>query len=139
MICAGGVDENDEVPRFCSLGPVEWASVKFYNDYPMPKGLVKPDVCGFPGAGYPVIDPTKDAGLIDPNDRVRGNSFSGPHISGIVAMMFQADPHLTSMKVKQILEQTARDIAPPGKDDRTGAGLTDAYKAVKKALSLSRQ
>ena len=69
-------------------------------------------------------------GLIDPNNRVRGNSFSGPHVSGTVALMFEANPRLTAMKVKQILESTAKDIAPPGKDNRTGAGLLDAYEAV---------
>ena len=139
VISAGGVDQDMNVPRFCSLGPVEWSKVRFYEDYPMPRGLIKPDVCGFPGAGYPILDPAKlNGGLIDPNNRVRGDSFSGPHVSGTVALMFEANPRLTAMKVKQILESTAKDIAPPGKDNRTGAGLLDAYEAVKAAKSLAR-
>ncbi len=32
-------------------------------------------------------------------------------------------------------EQTARDLAPDGKDDRTGAGLIDAVAAVREALA----
>lgn len=137
VICAGGVDQKDDVPSFCSLGPVEWSAVRFYEDYPMPGGLVKPDVCAFPGAGYPIIDPSKtDGSLIDPNNSRRGNSFSGPHVSGVVALMFEANPSLTSMKVKRILEATARDIDPPGKDNRTGSGLLDAYKAVNEALRI---
>jgi subtilisin family serine protease len=132
VIGAGGVDRELKVPKFCSLGPVEWASVKFYEDYPMPEGLVKPDVCGFPGAGYPVLA-GKDEGYIDPNKSVRGNSLSGPHVSGTAALMLSAHPELPAWRVKEILEATARDIGEEGKDNRTGAGLVNAYEAVKAA------
>ncbi len=132
VISAGGVNQEMEVPAFCSLGPVEWADVKFYEDYPMPKGLVKPDVCGFPGAGYPVLDPAS-TGFLDPNERIRGNSFSSPHIAGVSALILSANPDLTAWRVKEILEETAKDVGEPGKDNRTGAGLADAYAAVKKA------
>jgi subtilisin family serine protease len=137
VICAGGVDRKLNVPRFCSLGPVEWASVKFYGDYPLKDGkggLIKPDICGFPGPRYPVIHPRKGKGYIDPNRRLRGNSFSSPHISGIAALMLSANPELPAWLVKEILEETATDIAPPGKDTRTGAGLANAYRAVRKAM-----
>lgn len=43
---------------------------------------------------------------------------------------------VASMRIMQILEATARGIAPPGKDSRTGAGLIDAYKAVNEALRI---
>ena len=33
---------------------------------------------------------------------------------------------VASMTIMQILEAIARDIDPPGKDNRTGAGLVDA-------------
>jgi subtilisin family serine protease len=132
VICAGGVNQKMEVPSFCSLGPVEWASVKFYGDYPMPKGLVKPDVCGFPGAGYPVLA-ARDEGYVDPNNRIQGNSFSGPHVSGTAALIFSANPEVPAWRVKQILEGTATDLGAKGKDTRTGAGLLNAYKAVRAA------
>ena len=132
VICAGGVDENLKVPKFCSLGPVEWASVKFYEDYPMPEGLVKPDVCGFPGPRYPVLA-ARDKGYVDPNKNIQGNSFSGPHVSGTAALILSANPELPAWRVKEILEATARDLEKKGKDTRTGAGLLNAYKAVKAA------
>ncbi len=136
VIAAGGVDKQLEVPPFCSLGPVEWGSVRFYEDYPLPQGLVKPDVCGFPGAGYPILS-TGDEGYIDPNRRVRGNSFSSPHVAGVSALVLSAAPELPAWKVKEILEETATDIDPQGKDNRTGAGLLNAYKAVKAARALA--
>ncbi|MCZ6689830.1 MAG: S8 family serine peptidase [Planctomycetota bacterium] len=135
VICAGGVDENLKVPRFCSLGPVEWASVKFYEDFPMPKGLVKPDVCGFPGPRFPVLA-AKDEGYVDPNTNIKGNSFSGPHVSGAAALVLSANPEIPAWRVKEILERTATDLGSKGKDTRTGAGLVNAYKAVKAAKKI---
>jgi subtilisin family serine protease len=134
VIAAGGVDRNMKIPRFVSLGPVEWGSVKFYEDHPMPKGLIKPDVSGFPGAGYPVLAATR--GYIDPNLRIRGNSFSGPHVAGTVALMLSANPDLPAWRVKEILEATATDLGPKGKDNDTGAGLLNAFAAVKAALKV---
>ena len=129
VICAGGVNENMQVPNFCSLGPVEWASVKFFEDYPMPKGLIKPDVCGFPGPKYPVIDWRSD-GYIDPNNNIQGNSFSSPHISGCAALVLSVAPEMPAWVVREVLEKTASDIGKKGKDTKYGAGLANAYKAV---------
>jgi subtilisin family serine protease len=136
VICAGGVARDRTVPRFCSLGPVEWASVKFYGDHPWGNGkpgLIKPDVCGFPGAGYPVLDTRGDEGYVDPNNRYQGNSFSSPHISGIASLMLSANPELTAWRLRKILEKTATDVGPPGKDPRTGTGLANAFLAVREA------
>jgi subtilisin family serine protease len=132
VIAAGGVDKAMKVPGFCSLGPVEWAGVRFYEDHPLPKGLIKPDVCGFPGPKYPVLK-AANRGYLDPNNRIQGNSFSAPHVTGVVALMFSAAPELLAWRVKEILESTATDIEPKGKDPRTGAGLLNAYKAVQAA------
>ncbi len=132
VIAAGGVDRDRQVPRFCSLGPVEWASVQFYGDHPMPDGLTKPDVCGFPGPGYALLA-SADSGYVDPNNRTRGNSFSGPLAGGTAALMLSANPDLPAWRVKEIMEATATDISPQGKDTRTGAGLINAFEAVKAA------
>ncbi len=130
VISAGGVDSLINLVVFSSMGPVEWRSVKFYEDHPE---LIKPDVVGFPGAGYPVLD-SEGSGYLDPNDVFRGNSFSGPHASGVAALMLSANPDLPAWRVKDLMEQTARDISPEGKDNRTGAGLIDAFAAVQVAM-----
>lgn len=136
VIAAGGVGRGRKVPPFCSLGPVEWGTVKFYGDAPMPDGLVKPDVCGFPGPLYPLLS-AADHGYVDPNRFFRGNSFSGPHVSGVAALMLSAAPDLPAWRVKEIMEKTATDLGDKGKDNRTGAGLLNAYEAVKEALRIS--
>ena len=133
VICVGGVTAKQKFARFTSQGPVEWNRVKFYEDFKMPKGLLKPDVCAFPGPKIALVHPTEE-GYMPKNNRKRGNSLSAPHVAGVCALILGAKPELTPWRVKEILEQTAKDIAPRGKDPKTGAGLVDAYKAVKLAL-----
>jgi serine protease AprX len=65
----------------------------------------------------------------------QGTSFSCPHISGVVALMIEANPLLTPDDVVTILRQTAN---PMPYDERVvGAGYVDAHNAVRAAMSLS--
>lgn len=130
VISVGGVDPNLELVRFSSLGPVSWSSVAFYGDHP---NLTKPDVAAFPGPEYPLIR-AEGAGYLDPNTR-RGNSFSGPHATGVAALMLSANPELPAWEVQEIMRATARDLGPEGTDNETGAGLIDAEAAVREALA----
>ncbi len=59
-----------------------------------------------------------------------GTSFSAAEVSGIVAMMLERKGDLTPESVRRILEGTAKDIGPKGRDVMFGAGLADAYAAV---------
>jgi subtilisin family serine protease len=135
VIAAGGVDRRLKLAFFSSTGPVEWGSVRFYGDFPLPEGLTKPNVVAFPGPGYPLVK--AGGGYIDPNPSVFGNSFSGPHVAGVAALVLSANPELQAWRVGEILEETARDLDAPGKDPRTGAGPVDAFEAVKAATSAS--
>jgi len=133
VICVGGVTKKLEFADFTSQGPVEWKSVKFYGDFAMPKGLVKPDVCAFPGPRIALVAASGE-GYLPKNNGKRGNSLSAPHVTGVIALMLSVNPELTPWRVKEILEQTAKDLAPRGKDNRTGAGLVRADRAVKAAM-----
>ncbi|MHC4410342.1 MAG: S8 family serine peptidase [Planctomycetota bacterium] len=129
VICVGGVTRKKKFARFTSQGPVEWKSVKFYEDYPE---LIKPDVVALPGPAIALATPQGKGYLPDNNGR-RGNSLSAPHVAGVCALMLGVSPELTPWRVKAIVEETARDLPPKGKDPRTGAGLVDAAAAVKAA------
>ena len=48
-------------------------------------------------------------------------------------MMLSAAPDLQAWQVKEILEATAKDLGVLGKDNGTGAGLLNAFRAVKEA------
>jgi serine protease AprX len=65
----------------------------------------------------------------------QGTSFSCPHITGVVALMIEANPLLTPDDVVTILRQTAN---PMPYDERVvGAGYVDAHNAVRASMSLS--
>ena len=59
-----------------------------------------------------------------------GTSFSAAYVSGVVALILQRAPELKPEGVRKILEQTAKDLGPTGKDPEYGAGLVDAYRAI---------
>mgnify|MGYP002035580267 FL=1 len=62
-----------------------------------------------------------------------GNSFSGPHGVGVAALVWSVNPEMNPWEVHALLEETAVDLGPKGRDFRTGAGLLNALAAVKAA------
>jgi subtilisin family serine protease len=130
VISVGGIDTLGVLVPFSSMGPAEWSSVALFGDYPMPTGLTKPDLVAFPGAGFPVLG-LQDTGYIDTDEvRIRGNSFSGPQVAGIAALILSEHPSMSVWRVREIIERTAHDLGPPGKDNMFGYGLADAFEAV---------
>ena len=60
-------------------------------------------------------------------DLVSGTSFSAPHVSGVAALVRDANPALRPIEVRSIITKTARPIGPKV---IFGAGLVDAAAAV---------
>jgi serine protease AprX len=97
----------------------------------------------FPGvtntaATVPLVG--NDASTIDPAHlpyytTSQGTSFSAPHVSGIVALMMQANPQLRPDDVIGILRATATPM--PYTERVVGAGYVDAHNAVRRALGLT--
>ena len=80
----------------------------------------------------PILGITEDISL-DPAQlpyytHMSGTSMATPHVAGIVALLFEANPSLTPAQVKQILVNTA--VPMPGRSAfEVGAGHVDAYAA----------
>ena len=119
--CVGAIDNTDldyPVTVFSSRGPSNCT----------PGGTLdfKPEVVGpgidirscIPGNSYAIWSGTASA-----------TSF----IAGVVALIRQANPDLSSDQVKQILLDTAHDLGEIGDDNAYGMGLIDAYDAVLRA------
>jgi subtilisin family serine protease len=64
----------------------------------------------------------------------QGTSFACPHVSGVVALMLEANPNLTPDEVVTILRETANPM--PYTEREVGAGYVDARNAVRRALGL---
>lgn len=65
----------------------------------------------------------------------QGTSFSSPQVSGIVALIMEANPLLTPDEVVTILRQTATPM--PFEERVVGAGYVDAHNGVRRALQLA--
>lgn len=58
-----------------------------------------------------------------------------PHVAGIVALLFEANPGLTPLEVKQMLQSTANPMA--GRQPyEVGSGHVDALEAAQVAKTL---
>ncbi|MGH3713398.1 MAG: S8 family serine peptidase [Micromonosporaceae bacterium] len=112
----GAVDELRKVTDFSSRGG---------------DGVPGPDVSApgaeilsaVPGGGYASLD---------------GTSMAGPHVAGVVALLWSAVPELVGdiEATEKLLTDTARPVDgtdPCGTTEASGAGIVDAYAAIRAA------
>ena len=68
-----------------------------------------------------------------------GTSMSAPFVSGVSALVLQANPYLTPAQVKEVLTSTAYqdNYTEQYGIDRFGYGKVDAYHAVRLALTMT--
>jgi subtilisin family serine protease len=126
----GAIDQAGDVADFSSRGPVTVDG----------STRVKPDILA-PGVA---IRSSLPGGTYGQND---GTSMAGPHVAGVVALMWSAQPKLIGDidRTEQILRDTARDyVGQEGScgnpnavpNDTAGYGVVDAYAAVKAAQAV---
>lgn len=121
-VCA--VDNRNKVAFFSSRGPTTWLIDGKEQQF------IKPDICA-PGVGINSSLPGGKYGSMS------GTSMATPHLSGVVALMKQANPKLAPSEIVEILNRTTQKIEGiTGKDNAYGYGLVDAKAAVEAALSL---
>ncbi len=126
----GAIDSLGELAGFSSRGPV-----------PGDGAIGKPDIAA---PGVDVLSALPN-GTYGSNS---GTSMAGPHIVGVVALMWSANPRLIGDidTTEQLLRDTARPytgaLTAPNCDLAAhpewavGAGIVDAYAAVQAALAL---
>ena len=111
--------KTDYYAYFSSEGPTYW------DDYPYPPGLVKPDICA---PGENVNSTTMGGGYS--GDTWDGTSMATPHVAGLIALMVTANPAIGPTEIRECLETTAIDLGPTGMDNDYGWGRVDAVEAL---------
>jgi len=123
IMSIGATDINDDYASFSSRGPVTWQTIPPFSDYAYPPGLTRPDMAA-PG------DNVKSCAMSGGYTTMSGTSMATPHVAGAVCLMLSKNPALSPLVVDSILEITAVDRGPTGKDNDYGAGRIDALAAV---------
>jgi subtilisin family serine protease len=64
-----------------------------------------------------------------------GSSASAPLVAGAAAIVAELQPGASAAELREILTESARDVAAPGIDAQTGFGLVDVYAAARIAAA----
>ncbi|WDZ85588.1 S8 family serine peptidase [Micromonospora cathayae] len=125
VFTVGAVDRSRRVTDFSSRGPVPGGGKP---DLVAPGAAVR---SAMPGGGYSLLD---------------GTSMATPQVAGVVALMWSANPALVGdlERTRRLLRDTATPVQLPrtsteaarpcgDEQDVAGAGLVDAYAAVRAA------
>lgn len=59
-----------------------------------------------------------------------GTSMATPHVSGVAALLWSANPSWTNAQIREAMAMTAMDLGDPGRDIAYGYGLVQAYDAL---------
>ena len=132
-IAVGSVDDKDTIDRsddrlsdFSNTGP------RLDDGDEDKLDELKPDVVAY-GDDIDSAQANTASGYISHS----GTSMATPHVAGVVALMFHANPSLSPEQVKQILRETAEargSASFPSLDPKYnsyyGWGIVDAFKAV---------
>jgi subtilisin family serine protease len=81
----------------------------------------------------PEVKYTPGEAFVGPDARyyhTSGTSFSAPIVSGVASLVLSKHPELTPDQLRDVLQQSAKDIEVPGQDQYTGFGLVDARSAL---------
>lgn len=130
VFSVGAVDRSKQLADFSSRGPVTADG----------SGRTKPDIAA-PGVNVYSAFP---GGTFASES---GTSMAGPHVAGVVALLWSANPQLIGDidRTEEILRETAQRVSAASGEivcgdpaatpnDFFGYGIVDAYAAVKQAL-----
>ena len=70
---------------------------------------------------------------------ISGTSMATPHISGLAALILQANPGMTSAQVEDVINNSAADEGDSGKDTLFGSGIANAKAAVDMVKNQSQE
>lgn len=126
VTAVANVTQSDVIASTSSHGPSSWETIPAFGDYPYDPemGLLKPDVAA-PGDGTTSTTWNNNQGY----SAFGGTSGAAPHVGGAYCILRQAHPTLNVADLSRVLQLSAVDLGPAGKDNRYGAGRIDLVAA----------
>lgn len=101
VIAVAATDQNDKRGTFSSTGPAVEISAP----------------------GVSILSSTPNNNYASYN----GTSMASPHVAAVAALVWEAKPNLTNVELRQLLNQTAKDL---GTASQYGHGLVQAFAAI---------
>ncbi len=140
FVNSGGNEIGGQLAYFSSFGPTLDGRLK--PSLSGPGVNVESSLSSFRDGSYNVTETVEFDGTTYEFARLSGTSMSSPAIAGIVALMLEANPALSSAQVRNVLEETAREdnntgTLPEEGDPVWGQGKVTATAAVQAALALN--
>ncbi|USD37795.1 S8 family peptidase [Ferrimonas sp. SCSIO 43195] len=137
VVAAGNSNENASVHNPANCDGVITVSAlgrdgnrAYYSNYGNVVDVSAPGgAMSFAGDPNGVLS-TYNAGSLNPGadnyDYIQGTSMAAPHVAGLVALMYEADPSMTPDKAESLLKSTSRADGC----SNCGVGLVDSAAAV---------
>ncbi|MCQ1537746.1 S8 family serine peptidase [Methanocalculus taiwanensis] len=120
VIAVGATGQSQDYIAFSSSrGPAGWGN----------NLRIKPDVTA---PGQYILSTSVNGGYT----YMSGTSMACPHVSGIAALLLQANSTLSPNDVKTIITETAVDLGPEGPDYDYGYGRVSAWAAIEEVTPL---
>jgi minor extracellular serine protease Vpr len=137
---SGGFPVGGSIAAFSSYGPTLDERLK--PDIAAPGGNVASCINHFTTASYTPIASVTFNSIDYKFARLSGTSMASPAATGVVALLLEANPMITSAQIKSCLQESAREdsntgIIPPLGSTRWGFGKVNALEAIRCTINLA--
>ena len=121
-LAVGATDENDQIANFSSRGPATWKSGSVIKPTVSAPGVAV--ISSVPGGGYKAFS---------------GTSMATPHVAGLAALVYQANPKITVEQATELIAKSATHLgAGAGANNEYGMGRIDAFNTLKNEMMIMR-
>ncbi|SFD51686.1 S8 family serine peptidase [Bacillus sp. UNCCL81] len=124
--------DADKLASFSSRGPSR-------SNYDMKPEITAPGVSVLSSVPAYSIYKNDQTNYKYAYSRMSGTSMAAPHVTGISALLLQANPALEPGDIKTILMNTAKPLADSYSVFDVGAGRVDPYRAVHTGMKIQVQ
>ncbi|MGN1083383.1 MAG: S8 family serine peptidase, partial [Lachnospiraceae bacterium] len=127
------ITEEIVASRIMVVGAVEHSMNGYKTEYSIASFSQEGNRVDVYAPGVDILSTVPKSGFCDSYMTLSGTSMAAPHISGLAALILQANPELTALQVKDIIKDKDNYGAQIG---MTGKYMPDAEKCIVAALNM---